>query len=649
MFSIDGLATGIDTTSIIEGLTSIQTRQIERFQVRAAEVTQKKTAFAGVETRLLGLRSAAGRLSRSQNSVFDARTVSSSDETLVTATAGSGAVTGVYSLQVTSLAKAHQIASQSVESAQTTVGEGTFAIRVGSGAETSITVDESNNTMQGLVDAINKSDADVNANLVNDGSGVRLMLTADDTGVTNSISITNNITGTNSPDFSGPAVQEAANASVTLGSGPGAIVIEGESNELNDVLPGISLNLQNVDADTTVTLNVQADVDQAEGAVSDFVDSFNALMEYVDDQVRYIAESDQAGVLTGNHDVISVQNSVRNAMNEIVAGVDGEANRLTAIGIEVTDQGHLDLNTSTLKGILEGRNDDISAADLKELFALGGESDNDGIRFVTASSRSNFDNTDIEVDITQAATRALITAGADMAASTVIDGTNDTLTLTLDSFTSSDLKLTHGTYTQEELAAELQAVINSDSELNGREVSVTVDSNRLSLQSEQYGSASEIEILSGNSLTALGLSSEFAKGTDVIGKFIVNGQIESATGRGQLLVGNNDNSITADLQVRVLLDDAEVGDGAEANMKLTRGIGARLDKLLENLLDPITGRINTINDRFDAQLEDIEASIEKQNEAFESRQNSLLLEFASLESSVAQLQNTGSFLSAQLG
>ena len=52
MFSIDGLVSGLDTTSIIEGLVSIQQNQVDRLNVRKSEIFTRQTAFQGVEARV---------------------------------------------------------------------------------------------------------------------------------------------------------------------------------------------------------------------------------------------------------------------------------------------------------------------------------------------------------------------------------------------------------------------------------------------------------------------------------------------------------------------------------------------------------------------------------------------------------------------
>ena len=657
MPSIDGLITGIDSASIIEDLLAIQQRQIDSLTKKKDKILSKKTAVQGIEARLLSFRSIAAQLGRTQNSVLNSRTVSVSDDTLVSATATDKAAVGVYQIRVNSLASAHQIAAQGYADVDSEVTQGTLDLRVGSGPVTTITVNGTNNTLQGVADAINSADSDVTAAIVHDSTGgatpYRLILTSKRSGAANASSVTNNLAASSGGatqlafDLVNP-VEEAADASVSLGSGPGAITVTSESNRIENLLGGVTLELLEADPAKQITLKVAQNTESAVASIEEFVDGFNTLMEFIDDQVRFESETGKAGVLLGNRSVIQIQDDVRRAVLEVVPGV-GSLNRLTAIGISVSDRGRLILNSTRLNDVLNGRVEGISSSDVKKLFALSGESDHPQVQFLLGSSRTKSGATPYGVDITQAAEQASIVGTSALADSIVIDGSNDTLSLTIDGADLVDLKLTAGTYTREELADHLQSVIESSPGLFGREVAVGLDGTSLRITSQAYGASSEVTVNSGTALAALGLTSgQTDEGQDVAGSFIVNGQTETAVGRGRVLTGDIDNEHTADLQVRISLTSAQVIPGAEANVTVARGVASRLDQVLGQLLDSTTGRVKHVDDRFDDQIEDIDKVISRQAARFDAAQQSLLRQFAALESAVAELQNTSSFLTTQL-
>lgn len=762
--TIDGLASGLDTTKIIDGLLSVQAQRVALLQAKEGKIVQQQSAFKNVEAKLLAMQSDISRLGRAQNGVFDGKLVTSSNEDLLTAAASSTATPGVYSLRVNSLARAHQIASQGFDDRDSTITQGSIQIRVGDGATTTITIDGTNNTLSGLASAINSSGAGVTATIIQDGSDSRtqphrLMLTSNNTGATNAITITNGLaadgggarrpelgstyignavtaasyTGTSTPtantgaggytgnanktynftvavggtvgstdgiqinyaDSTGtnsgtitlnsgdqdvfkaaaeglqvkfaagtliagetfsidafvPTVQQAANASVTLGSGSGALTAESDTNRVDGLINGVTLNLQSADPTKEVQFTVANDTKTASKAIVDFVDSYNELMAFIDKQVQFDQQSNTAGVLLGNRSVTVIQDQVRRVANDLVGGVNGQMNRLGALGISTNSAGQLEVNQAKLDSALSGGVNGVSFNDVRRLFALAGESTSGGVQFVVGGVRTKASTTPYQVDVSQAAERGTVTATNPLAASTVLTSTNSTLTVTVDGKTSSTITLATGTYTRLGLAQELEAQINANGDLAGRRVAVSLNpaGDRLVITSQVYGLTSEVTIGTGTALAPLGLSgSETDKGQDVVGKYIVDGVEEQAVGNGQFLVGNSNNANTADLQIRVTLGASQIVDGSEASLNVTRGIASKLDVILSGLLDPVTGRLKTVNDGFQASIDDLEKSVKQQNDFTELRRQALVKQFAALEVDISRLKNTGDFLTAQL-
>ncbi|MBX3444732.1 MAG: flagellar filament capping protein FliD [Planctomyces sp.] len=658
MPAIDGLITGIDTESIITDLLKIRQTRIDVLKVKQQGITDKKSAFQKLEAQIISLRSQASQLARSQNNVFSTRTVSTSHESALAATATSAAAVGTFQVQVHSLAQSHQVASQGFADPDSEITAGTFEFRVGSGPVQTVTIDSTNNTLQGLATAINSSGAGVFASIVRDSSDPsapnRLMLSAGKSGAANQISVTNNLAASSGGavrpdfDFDNP-IQSAADARVQLGSGPGAIVASSDTNTVTGLLEGVTLNLREADPARTITINVAQNTEGAVKAVQDFVTAYNDLMTQFDTQFRYVPESNQVGVLLGNRIASDLQAQIRDSVLGVVPGVNSRMNRMSAIGVSVTDRGHLTFNPSKLTDALTGKVPGVSADDVRKLFALDASSDNGGVQFVIGGTRTGAPASGVQVDITQAAERATISAGSALAPSTVIDGTNDTLSLRLDGTSATEIRLAHGTYTPDQLAAHLESVINSTPAFGTRQVAAGVSGGALTLTSVAYGAASEIAVVSGTAMSALGfLGNESDFGQDVAGVFIVDGQTEPAAGRGRLLIGNADNPNTADLQVRVTLSSGQVQAGVDANLTTTRGLASRLDQALNKLLDPVNGRIKTVHDSFDANLETLQKAIDRQNAFFEKQQKKLIDEFTALEMTMAQLQNTATYLTNQL-
>lgn len=655
--TIDGLVTGIDTEAIIEGLQNIQQTQLDRNELKQSVVVQRKTAFSSLEAGLLSLRSAASGLSRTTNSVFSRNTATVSDDTKLVATAGESAAEGSYRLTVNSVARSHQLASVGFADSESEITTGTLEIRSGAGDLRTITIDSSNNTLGGLVEAINSSDAGVSASIIVDPSGgansSRILLTSQDSGTANEISITNNLAASSGAatqvtfDIGNP-VQAATDASITLGSGPGAIQVSSSTNQFDGVIEGVRLDILNATGGDEITLTVRRDTQAAVTGVQNLVDSFNSFIGQIDSLTKF-SEGGNSGLLIGDRSVLSLQQRIRTTALESIPGLDQALNRLTAVGVSVTDAGLLTFNSSRLTSVLNGDVDGVGASDLKALFGTQAQSSTSGVRFVQASSRTAASQTPYEVDITQAAERAVATGSTAIAEPVVIDSSNRELTLSLNGEEGTVI-LAEGTYTATELAEQVELSINESSEFPGRNVLVGVSGGKLTITSEAYGSAAKVTVESGTALTALGFNGgETGVGQDVEGQFIVDGVVEVATGKGRVLTGDLDNENTADLKVEVTLDASQITSGVEAELTLTRGIASQLDKTIGEIVSSDSGLFSILETGFDSELESLRTAFDRQQSLFDAQREDLIAQFVALESAVSQLQSTGSFLTAQLG
>jgi flagellar hook-associated protein 2 len=761
--TIGGLATGLNTDQIIQGLLAVQQAQVTLLQNNQQAVTAQETAFKTVEAQMLSLQGSLSNLAASFNGAFDGRTVTSSNTNAITAAASSNVTPGVYTVQVNSLARAEQIASQGYDNTNSTITQGTLQLKVGAGPTTTITIDNTNNTLQGLVNAINNANGGVTASQVNDGSGngnqpYRLLLTANQGGAANTITVTNNLaasnaaaakpvfdsnfvgpvdlganyTGTATPtantgaggytgtsnntytftvtssgtvgtdnnlqivytDSTGantgtltlnsgdagvaknvaqglqvqfgagtlvagqtftvkaytPVVQQAASASVTLGSGSGALTVQSPTNQVNNLINGVTLQLQATTAGQPVTLTVGNDTAAAQKAILGFVQAYNGLSQAIKSQTSYDSQTGIAAPLLGNSDMLQMQNQLNDILGGAVAGGNPRMNNLGALGITLDDQGQLQVDQTKLSNALSGQVTGVTLNDVRNLFALAGNSNNVGVQFITGSSKTKASATPYQVNVTQAATQGSATVTNPLAASTVITANNNTFNLTLDGAASGTLTLNLGTYTPQALAQEVQTEINSAQSLLGRQVSVSLNGSNLSITSNSYGSSSQVKIGTGTALAALGFAgTESGQGQDVAGNFQLNGVTEGARGSGQFLQGLPTDADAADLMVRVTLTGSQIPNGPAANLTVTRGIASQLNAALQQMLDPATGRLKLITDNLNSQVQDIQNQINQQNATIQTQHDQLVNEYASLESTVSQLQTVGNFLAAQSG
>jgi flagellar hook-associated protein 2 len=127
-----------------------------------------------------------------------------------------------------------------------------------------------------------------------------------------------------------------------------------------------------------------------------------------------------------------------------------------------------------------------------------------------------------DIQVTQASAAAS-KIGSTLAASTLVDGTNDTLNISVNGV-AKVLTIAHGTYTREQFAAAVQDAADAA----GAAVAVSVDSatNGLTLATTREGSLASLQVTGGNALAALGLTTDGSPLTGTDGKVQVGTQPE---------------------------------------------------------------------------------------------------------------------------
>lgn len=184
---LDGLATGMDTTSIINKLVQIEKMPIYNYQNEISEIKQTKGAWRDVNSRLDKLEDKTYDLKLS--STFNSRSSSSSNEDVVTASASNSADETNYSVIVNNVASTQRISGNRLDDSGTAIkdltGFGSIAaennIQING---TDITINDSD-ALSDISNKINDADAGVNASIVDN----HLVLESTDTGEKNQIAL----------------------------------------------------------------------------------------------------------------------------------------------------------------------------------------------------------------------------------------------------------------------------------------------------------------------------------------------------------------------------------------------------------------------------------------------------------------------------
>ncbi len=263
-----GIGSGILTTELVNDLVAAERDSIDlRLDLQKSEFEAEISAFGTITSALETLKVSADALKAP--SALQAITASSSDDSALSATASSLAEAGSYSITVNELAQSHSLVTKSFDEITDIIGTGELTFRFGtttfSGSDyddfeldntklsKTLIIDSSNNTLASLRSAINNADFGVEASIVNDGSGFRLLLSSEDPGVSNSMEIL--VAGDNGSGLS----QFAFNGTYN-GTGEVGAITEGGSTDLST---GIDFSTGNAvfTFDLGVTTDIEVTVD----------------------------------------------------------------------------------------------------------------------------------------------------------------------------------------------------------------------------------------------------------------------------------------------------------------------------------------------------------------------------------------------------
>lgn len=133
-----GLISGIDTRSLINQLIQLESRPKQLVQQRVLQLQQRQAAFLSINSSILGLKTAAGNFGTQR--IFDSNSATSSNEGVLTGTAGTSAPAGSYSFLVNRLVTTQQVLSRGFSDRdETGLGASEFSFEFGGGGVTSET------------------------------------------------------------------------------------------------------------------------------------------------------------------------------------------------------------------------------------------------------------------------------------------------------------------------------------------------------------------------------------------------------------------------------------------------------------------------------------------------------------------------------
>jgi flagellar hook-associated protein 2 len=296
-------------------------------------------------------------------------------------------------------------------------GAHSFEIRDANGALVQTVNYNDTDSLQTLANNITAGGAGVTATVVQDGANYRLSIVKDD----------------------GSAISFAAdndNLLTGLGLAKEKLLIERNSNTVSDLFAGITLSLYGAEPGTTIKLDVDRDLTSVETAVTGFVDAYNAVRQFVNEQSRVDDKTGQkssdAGPLFGSSTMANVSAALARVVGTGATGITGNFSVLAQAGLSFVDNSSLDdptlkdtlkIDTAKLDEVLLSNPDDI-----QRLFAFDFTASDPRVTLLGFSGQTSYKPGGYTLNLTSDGTNV---TGADIdgvPASTTVNGNTITVT-----------------------------------------------------------------------------------------------------------------------------------------------------------------------------------------------------------------------------
>ncbi len=344
---------GIDVSALVQQVISESSGQLTGWQNEQTTLQSQASDLNVLNVGLGNLQTTIQALS-DPTGVLTSQTATSSNNSVLTATTGSGAIAETHQIVVTNLATPGLVySSDFAAGADTSIlpsgqTSGEIDLQIGGGAGNGgstqpITITAgSNDTLNTLASYINAQNYGVQASVVTDANGATLSLASTSTGTGGALAITSNNT---SLAFNTPS--GGANANLTIDGVP----YSSASNTITGALPGVTLNLASASPGNPVQLTVGTNATDITTAINNFVSAYNQIIGDLNQEYTVNPATKTEGPLGADTSVRDLQSSLLADAAFSVSGNGGYVN-LASLGINTNNDGTLTVDSTQLSAAL---------------------------------------------------------------------------------------------------------------------------------------------------------------------------------------------------------------------------------------------------------------------------------------------------------
>lgn len=340
---LSGLASGLDTGALIDGLVQAERQPIVQLQQRQRLLDQAKQTLSTFSSKLSTLRTAAQSLA---DPVQFASFAATSTDAAVVATTSGATSAARYSVSVQRLAREQRIRSNAQSSATQALGRsGSLAVTIG-GATTTVSV-VSTDSLTDIAGKLRSSGARVNASILYDGTNYTMVVAGLDSGAANAVTIAEKNGLSLGLSNSNNVLQTAQDAQLTIDG----ITVTRPTNSISGAISGVTLALTKTTS-SAATVEVKADPDALQKKLAAFVSAYNDIVSAGHQAAGYGETKPTNGELAGDSAIRSVLSRLSSMIVSAVPNTSGKYTSLASAGLSTTRDGTLTLDANKLSAAL---------------------------------------------------------------------------------------------------------------------------------------------------------------------------------------------------------------------------------------------------------------------------------------------------------
>lgn len=339
--TVDGLVSGLDTTSIIEAYVAVAGASTDTLREQQSDLETRRSLLQSFNSLLEDIQTVVSDYAEPAD--LRLVTANSTDEDVLTVSAATGGQPGTFDIEVFQLAQSEMEVSNGFDSDTDDVFTGgSLSISVaGELPATQIDIDAAsgNTSLSGLANYISDNIDGVQAYVLDDGADSanhHLVVVSESTGSSQTIDLDTALLEGDALSFTEQI--SAQDAHLTLAG----LDVYSESNTFTDVVPGLTFEAK---SEGSSIVSVARDTEGVVGAVQTFVDAYNQAMSFIDSYSGLDA-NDNASALSGESVLRSVQAALQSAMAGSYAA--GELQGASILGLSTEQDGSLALDTEKL-------------------------------------------------------------------------------------------------------------------------------------------------------------------------------------------------------------------------------------------------------------------------------------------------------------